>query len=224
MGLIEVLNVSPPKKEKENRKEETYLSGESSGTLLKPFLLDSKKELVSEVVKEVEADGSFDLDEAPSSLMDDLMADATEALKVKERRQQLEKKRAAKKFGGGLKKGFFRGEKKKTVMLTRKKEEKDVKAKIAEEVQENMKTPDEKDWLNEDLLAEMAKRPRLAKGLQNPKYVAAIEAMRQDPKKHREQMFQDNELRTLFYFFFSSSFVLARLVLQRVLRGHGVAL
>lgn len=58
-----------------------------------------------------------------------------------------------------------------------------------EEVQEAMKnssleglvdTSDE--WANDDLMQKVANNPRLAAGLRNPKFAAALEAMQRDPK------------------------------------------
>jgi len=190
-----------------------YLSGEASARSALSMLrvADEPPKVV-----EVSTDGAFDLDEKEEepSLMDELYKDAEEARVVKETRKAKEATRMKKTFGTGLKKGFFddddsstkkkkkKGDEKGPKLLIKKKEDKaSVQSRITEEVQEKMREEvrlneeKKKEWLNTDLLEEMAKRPRLARGFTNPKYAAAIEALQKDPDTYREMMWGDNDLR-----------------------------
>ena len=183
--------------------ENEFLSGEASASsALSMLKLDEPK------VVEVK-EGSYDLDDAEEpSLMDELYADAAEAKAEKDDQKAIEAKRMKKTFGHGLKKGFFKAEKedkpkkkKKKMPTIRKQEAKGAAEKISEEVR--MKMRDEiklneekkKEWLNTELLEEMMKRPRLAKGFQNPKYAAAIASLQKEPGKYKNMMYEDNELR-----------------------------
>jgi len=85
--------------------------------------------------------------------------------------------------------------------------EKDIKQQISDEALKKMRDDirlDEeakKEWLNTELLEEMMKRPRLARGMRNPAYAAAIEKLRTEPDAYKDMMYEDEELRLFVHEF-----------------------
>ncbi|KAG7395134.1 hypothetical protein PHYBOEH_004207 [Phytophthora boehmeriae] len=143
------------------------------------------------------------------SIMDEMMAVAQRAKKVKRRQQNKERNR--KSFGQGLKKGFFNssGNKKKTstpvkcaaileptqqqtreerFMIAKPNGEKSAAADpifVFPEVQEAMESMnqlDPKEWMNDQFFDKLAQNPKLAQALQSPAFSSAIAEMQQDPR------------------------------------------
>jgi hypothetical protein len=154
-------------------------------------------------------------------LMDQMMADANAARKEVKDKAVAEEARVKKEFGTGMKKGFFNAPPKKktptsTSMSQPPKSESiqtirpakpDVVRKekagklVLGEVQEAMQntTPFSKalskgEWMTPDLMQKFVTNPKLARGLVDPRFQAALQELQRDPKAAMMKFQSDAEL------------------------------
>lgn len=140
------------------------------------------------------------------TLMDEMMNAATAARKLKKDKAAAEQKRVKKEFGAGFKGGFLMGGKAKTKakakrsgkplttasepLTTIKYEQPTGDPLQLEEVQDAMQDSvhpmaaklQQGEWCTPDLMQRIASNPRLAAGLANPKFAAALGELQKNPK------------------------------------------
>jgi len=147
-------------------------------------------------------------EEQPPSLLDELMADAAAVRAEQTEKRAAASRRATKGFGDGLKKGFFAASVEKTktpksassktiptVRARRDNDGEDVRARIRDEVAaslDDQRTPLERTlgdgkWLTEDLISKIEKNEGLRRKLGDPKYAAALEALRSGDAETRRR-------------------------------------
>ncbi|EQC31369.1 hypothetical protein SDRG_10971 [Saprolegnia diclina VS20] len=156
------------------------------------------------------ADGPPPLCEMPPapSVMDEMMAAATQARALKDAAKAVEAKQRATSFGAGLKKGFFAApaRPKTTAPPTSKTAAKPeietlrpTKKHALEfpEVQAAMQGLATNDWMTPDFMDKLAKNPKLCVALQNPRFTTAIQELSTNPEKAMAKYQHDADVSTM---------------------------
>ena len=203
----------------------TFLSEPTGSSHLKKLVIDAPSAADGPKVIDIDAlppppqEEELEVEEVEPSLADLMMGDALQNKAERAEKTAKDEKRMKKSFGDGMKKGLKKGffdkpskkkapsKKKEADMptITRKtsKNPSELLQGMKEEVAASMAQDRHPlaaalqggEWVTPELVQELAKRPVLAKGMSNPRYQAALQALQKDPKNGAKQFDSDPELK-----------------------------